>query len=93
MKKLIDVVEPKNVQRQAKKLSPEAKKEYDKAIKALEKNDLKGLHDHGLTGNRAGRRAIDLKGIGKGRGAGRIIYEKESKNVIKIVEIIIDHRY
>ena len=66
---------PRNVERQAKKLSPEARKGYEKAIEALRSGDTRGLNDHSLSGNRHGQRAIDIKGTGKGRGAGRIIYE------------------
>lgn len=35
---------------------------------------------------------MDIKGTGKGRGAGRIIFEKGSSG-IKIIEILTDHRY
>ena len=84
---------PKEVERQAKKLSPEAKKGYEKAIKALENGDTRGLNDHPLSGNRSGQRAIDIKGTGKGRGAGRIIYKIGKDGEINIIEIITDHRY
>ena len=84
---------PKNVERQAKKLSPEAKKGYEKAIKALESGDTRGLNDHPLSGNRSGQRAIDIKGTGKGRGAGRIIYEFGEDGEINIIEILTDHKY
>ena len=53
---------PKNVQRKAKKLTPEAKKGYDKAIGGLKNGDTKGLNDHPLSGNRSGERAVDIKG-------------------------------
>ena len=43
---------PNNVRRQIKKLSPEAKKGYDKAINALKNQDTRGLNDHSLNGNR-----------------------------------------
>ncbi len=84
---------PKHVERQVKKLSPEAKKGYDKAIKALESGDTRGLNDHPLSGNRSGQRAIDIKGTGKGRGAGRIIYEYGEGGEINIIEIFTDHKY
>lgn len=84
---------PKNVERQAKKLSPEAKKGYDKAINALKNGDTRGLNDHPLSGNRSGQRAIDIKGTGKGRGAGRIIYEYGENGEINIIEILTDHKY
>ncbi len=84
---------PKNVERQAKKLSPEAKKGYDKAIDALKSGDTRGLNDHPLSGNRSGQRAIDIKGTGKGRGAGRIIYEYGENGEINIIEILTDHNY
>lgn len=81
------------MERQAKKLSPEAKKGYEKAIEALKNGDTRGLNDHPLSGNRSGQRAVDIKGIGKGRGAGRIIYEFGEDGKINIVEILTDHRY
>lgn len=84
---------PKNVERQAKKLSPEARKGYEKAIEALESGDTRGLNDHPLSGNRSGQRAIDIKGTGKGRGAGRIIYEYGDADDINIIEILTDHKY
>jgi hypothetical protein len=87
------VNEPKNVERQSKKLSPEAKKGYEKAIKALESGDTRGLNDHPLSGNRSNQRAIDIKGTGKGRGAGRIIYEFGEDGEINIIEILTDHKY
>ncbi len=84
---------PKSVERSAKKLSPEAKKGYDKAIKALENGDTRGLNEHPLSGNRSGQWAVDIKGMGRGRGAGRIIYEKISDGSIKIIEILTKHDY
>ena len=84
---------PRNVERQAKKLSPEARKGYEKAIEALRSGDTRGLNDHSLSGNRRGQRAIDIKGIGKGRGAGRIIYEYGDADEINIIEILTDHKY
>jgi mRNA-degrading endonuclease RelE of RelBE toxin-antitoxin system len=84
---------PKSVGRQVKKLSPEAKKGYDNAIEALENGDTRGLNDHPLSDNRAGQRAIDIKGTGKGRGAGRIVYTVDSDGKINIIEILTDHRY
>lgn len=44
-------------------------------------------------GNRKGQWAIDIKGTGKGRGAGRVIYEKLSDGTLKIIEILTDHKY
>ena len=84
---------PRNVERQAKKLSPEARKGYEKAIEALRSGDTRGLNDHSLSGNRHGQRAIDIKGTGKGRGAGRIIYEYGDADEINIIEILTDHKY
>ncbi len=45
-----------------------------------------------MTGNRRGQWAIDIKGTGKGRSAGRIIY-KIKDDVIIIIEILTDHKY
>jgi len=84
---------PKNVQRKVKKLSPEAKKGYDKAIDGLKNGDTKGLNDHPLSGNRSGERAVDIKGTGKGRGGGRIIYERNPDGSITVKDIILNHDY
>ncbi len=66
---------------------------FEKAVDALKTGDSRGLNDHALKYDRAGQRAIDLKGIGKNRGAGRIIYEVCEGGVIKILEILTDHNY
>ncbi|MBU5254595.1 type II toxin-antitoxin system YafQ family toxin [Tissierella praeacuta] len=87
------VEETSRAKRQKKKLTKEQLKEYEKAKKALEKNDtnkLKQLEDHALKGDRKGQRALDLKGSGRGRGKLRIIYEVE-KGTIRIVEIVDYH--
>ena len=84
---------PKSVERQVKKLSPEARKSYDKAIEALKNSDTRGLHDHPVSGGRSGQRAIDIKVIGKGRGQGRIVYEINSDGGIDIIEILTKHDY
>ena len=83
---------PDSVEKQARKLSPEAKKGYDRAIEGLRNGDLRGLNDHPLSGTRAGQRAVDIKGTGRGRGAGRLIYEIRD-NEIHIIEIILNHKY
>lgn len=54
---------------------------------------MKGLNDHPLGYNRSGQRAIDIKGTGAGRGAGRLIYEIDSNGNINIKELILNHRY
>ena len=76
-----------------KKLTPEARKGYDKAIEALKSGDTRGLNEHPLKGNRAGQWAVDIKGTGRGRGAGRIIFKKNNDGSIDIIEILIDHKY
>ena len=81
-----------SAQKIAKKLSPEAKKGFDKAIKALESGDLRGLNNHRLIRSRKGQFALDLKGTGKGRGDGRIIYTKKSDGSINIIEVLTDHK-
>lgn len=83
----------KSIERQVKKLSTEAKNGYKKVIEALEKGDTRGLNDHPLTGNRSGQRAVDIKATGRGRGAGRIIYEFGENGDINIIEILTDHKY
>lgn len=87
------VVVPKSVERVVKKLSPEAKKGYNKAIEALTKGDTRGLNEHPLTWNRSGQWAVDIKGMGRGRGAGRIIFTKNSDGTINIIEILTKHDY
>ena len=84
---------PKNVERQMKKLSREAIKGFEKCIEALKSGDTRGLNDHPLSGARSGQRALDIKGTGKGRGAGRVVYEYVENGVIKIIEIITNHKY
>lgn len=76
-----------------KKLSPEARKGYDSAIEALKKGDTRGLNEHPLSGNRKGQWAVDIKGTGKGRGAGRIIYTKDSDGTINVIQVLTDHNY
>ena len=88
-----EINEPKSVKRQLKRLSPEAKKGYDKAVTAIKSGDTRGLNDHPLRGNRSGQRAIDIKGTGKGRGAGRIVYKYGENGEIDIIEILMDHDY
>ncbi|MHA6530788.1 polymorphic toxin-type HINT domain-containing protein [Paenibacillus sp. BAC0078] len=77
--------------RVAKKLSPEAKKGYEAAIKGLETGDLRGLNAHPLSGNRKGQWAVDIKGSGSGRGDARVIYTKDSDGNINVVEVITTH--
>ena len=84
---------PQNVERKIKKLSPEAKRGYEKAISALRNGDLRGLNAHGLSGNRSGQWAIDIKGTGQGRGGGRIIYAVGPNGEINIIEILTKHDY
>ncbi|WP_010503351.1 polymorphic toxin-type HINT domain-containing protein [Paenibacillus elgii] len=83
----------KSAERVAKKLSPEAKKGYDNAIEALQKGDTRGLNEHALSGDRKGQWAVDIKGTGRGRGAGRIIYTKDSDGTINVIEVLTDHKY
>lgn len=82
----------KSIERQVKKLSPEAKKGYEKAIQGLKNGDTRGLNQHPLTGNRSGQFAVDIKGLGRGRGGGRIIYENVN-GIIRILEILTNHEY
>ncbi|OJG68159.1 hypothetical protein RV09_GL002270 [Enterococcus moraviensis] len=91
----VEIEIPKNVQRKIKKLSPEQKKALDDALDKLKKGELdgSGLNDHALGHNRSGERAIDLKGVGKGRGQGRITYERDSNGNIKITDITTKHDY
>ena len=36
---------------------------------------------------------MDIKGIGKGIGAGRLIYEKQADGVIQVIELLTKHDY
>lgn len=67
----------------------------DDALDKLKNGELEGsgLNDHALGHNRSGERAIDLKGVGKGRGQGRITYERDSNGNIKITDITTKHNY
>jgi hypothetical protein len=82
----------KEVLRQAKKLSPEAKIGYENAINALAIGDLRGLNNHGLKGNRKGQWAIDIKGSGRNRGDSRLIYTKNKDGSINVIEYLTDHK-
>lgn len=84
---------PKNIERQIKRLSPEAKRGIEKALKALKEGDTRGLNDHPLSGNRSGQRSLDIKGTGKGRGAGRLIYQIIDDWKIIIIQILTNHNY
>lgn len=59
----------------------------------MKSGDTRGLNEHALTGNRKGQWAVDIKGTGRGRGAGRVIYEKLSDGTIKVIEVLTDHKY
>lgn len=59
----------------------------------MKDGDVRGLHNHALAGNRKGQWAIDIKGTGSGRGAGRLIYEIFPNSDININEIITNHDY
>lgn len=87
------VRESPSVKRAIKKLSPEAKKGYNKVIQGLTAGDLRGLNDHSLTGVWKGYRAVDIKGIGSGRGQGRAIYKKLKDGSIEIIEVTTKHEY
>lgn len=75
-----------SAQRQAKKLSPEGKKSFDKIMEAFESGDIRGLNEHALKGNRKGQWAVDIKGIGKGRGAGRVIMRNPVMEALKLLK-------
>jgi hypothetical protein len=46
-----------------------------------------------LGADKAGKRAVDIKGIGKGRGQGRIVYKRNGDGSIDIIEILTKHDY
>lgn len=81
----------KTAARVANKLSPEAKKGYEAAIKGLKTGDLRGLNAHPLSGNRKGQWTVDIKGSGKGHGDARVIYTKDANGNINVVEVITTH--
>lgn len=59
----------------------------------MKSGDTRGLNEHALTDNRKGQWAVDIKGTGRGRGAGRVIYEKLSDGTIKVIEVLTEHKY
>ncbi|WP_077836256.1 hypothetical protein [Clostridium felsineum] len=59
----------------------------------MKSGDTRGLNEHPLSGDRAGERAVDIKGIGRGRGQGRIVYKKNADGSIDIIEILTKHDY
>ena len=73
------------------KLSPEQKK---MAIKTITEfiNGTSKHNNHPLFHDRAGQWALDIIGMGKGRGGGRIIYVIVD-GVVNIIEIITGHNY
>ncbi|WP_170315030.1 polymorphic toxin-type HINT domain-containing protein [Saccharibacillus brassicae] len=81
------VVESKNATRKIDGLPKEQKEAFDKAVQGLASGNTSGLKVHRLLD---GTWAADIKGIGKGRGQGRIIYT-EKDGVITIVEVTIKH--
>ena len=60
---------------------------YNDAVFKLASGDTTGLHAHRLS---TGNFAVDLKGFGKGRGAGRIIYGVQD-GTIEIFEVSVKH--
>ena len=86
------VIEEASAENVIKGLSKQLQEIYLNTIAKLAKGDLRGLHDHALSGEWKGYRAIDIPGIGKGRGSGRAIYYIKN-GVITIVKVITDHKY
>ncbi|WP_246132400.1 polymorphic toxin-type HINT domain-containing protein, partial [Paenibacillus hemerocallicola] len=81
------VVESKNATRTIDGLAKEQREALDKAVQGLASGNTSGLNVHRLSD---GRWAADVKGIGKGRGQGRIIYT-EKDGVITIDEVTTKH--
>ncbi|WP_025852428.1 polymorphic toxin-type HINT domain-containing protein [Paenibacillus ehimensis] len=81
------IVESKNATRTIDSLPREQKAAFDKAIQGLSSGNTSGLNVHRLSD---GSWAADVKGIGKGRGQGRIIYT-EKDGVITIDEVSTKH--
>jgi hypothetical protein len=55
----------------------------------LKSGDTRGLNEHPLTGNRAGQWAVDIKGTGRGRGAGRVIFQKIMMEVLILLRFLL----
>lgn len=84
-----EVVESKEAQKVYDKMDANQKKKVDEAVNLIQ-NKQAGGNQHVLTKERAGWKAIDLKGSGKGRGGVRVVYE-ETPNQIIIHEIVDYH--
>ena len=82
----------KTIANKIRKLAKEQQKSVLKVLEQLRAGDFRGLHNHPLSGKRAGQWAVDIRGSGKGRGAMRLIYEIRN-GIITIIEIIDHHRY
>ena len=81
------VVESKSAYATVKTLDQQQTKIYEEALTKLASGNTTSLHIHRLT---TGDYAADLKGIGKGRGAGRIIYQSNG-GVIEILDVSLNH--
>ncbi|TKC92125.1 hypothetical protein E8A74_50350 [Polyangium fumosum] len=86
------IIEEPAVSKALDKLSPEVRQGVDDALGKLA-FDKPGLNQHALRANRAGQWAMDIRGMGGGRGAGRIIYEYLEDGAIRLVEVLTKHNY
>lgn len=84
------IVEEPQAYNSIKKFDANRRNIYDEAITKLASGDTTGLHIHPLKGAYAGKLAADLKGIGGGRGQGRIIFT-DTNGRITIFEVNIKH--
>ena len=86
------IVESEGAARAADKLAPQFRTIYDNALIKLAQGSTEGLSVHPLKGSRTGQMAADIKGIGRGRGQGRIVFT-EHGGTIHIDEVITNHKY
>jgi hypothetical protein len=80
----------KTAYQKADKLAGKSREGYQKALDKLSKGEAGG-NVHNLTGDLAGKKAVDLPGSGKGRGRVRIIFS-ETDDRITIHDIVDYHK-
>ena len=81
------IVESSNAYNTVKHFDKQQTANYENTLTKLASGNASGLNIHTLSN---GMKAADLTGFGKGRGAGRIIYQV-ADGVIEIFEITIKH--
>lgn len=70
---------------------------YDTAIATLRSwaagEGTGGGNIHKLKGKRKNQWAIDVKGTGKGRGGGRLIFTRDAEGNIDVIDVVSNHNY